>query len=72
MSVSIEITHAQANALASLSEREGPLAIRQLVSAESTAEPSDVYVTPHGATKGYRIAADGAVSDIGQTLPASD
>lgn len=60
----IEITAAQANALATLTDRQGLVAIHQV-------EPAgDIYVTPHGSANGYRIARDGAVSEIGQTLPA--
>jgi hypothetical protein len=60
----IEISAAQAAALATLAERHGLVAIHQV------APSGDVYVTPHGKAAGVRVAADGAVSDIGQTLPA--
>jgi hypothetical protein len=69
MSISIEITHAQAKALVALTDGEQPLAIRQL-SSDETRHGGDVYATPHGTSAGYRIAADGAVSEIGETLPA--
>jgi len=60
----IEITAAQATALAALADRQGLVAIHQV-------EPAgDIYVTPHGSTSGYRIARDGAISEIGETLPA--
>jgi hypothetical protein len=71
MSVSIEITNAQAKALADLTGDKGPVAIRQLTS-EERGQAGDVYATLHGTSIGYRIAADGAVSEIGETLPARD
>ena len=60
----VEITAAQAAALAHLADAFGLVAIHQVAPA------GDVYVTPHGDTAGFRIAADGAVSEIGETLPA--
>jgi hypothetical protein len=60
----IEISAAQATSLAELAETHGLVAIHQV------APSGDVYVTPHNASAGFRIAADGAVSDIGETLPA--
>ncbi|HET8895007.1 MAG TPA: hypothetical protein VFM96_13010 [Gaiellaceae bacterium] len=60
----IEITAAQARALAALAETHGALAIHQVESG------GDVYITPHGSTAGFRVAQDRAVSDIGETLPA--
>lgn len=69
MSSHIEITPAQARALARLSEREGTLALHQLT-AEVGAEPGDVYATPAGSTNGFRVASDGALSPAGETLPA--
>ncbi len=71
MTTNIEITHAQATALASLTESQGPLALRQLAAVEN-AKPDDLYVTPRGSAKGYRIAPDGALSEIGETLPVPD
>jgi hypothetical protein len=47
------------------------VAIRQLTSDER-GQAGDVYATLHGTSIGYRIAADGAVSEIGETLPARD
>jgi hypothetical protein len=70
MSTGIEITRAQAKTLASLSEWEGPLAIRQLASGPAGTMPGDIYVTPRGASSGFRIDPEGAMSDIGDTLPA--
>jgi len=66
MTGSIEITHAQAAALAQLAETAGALAIHQL-----GGEAGDVYATPHGSAIGYRVAADGTISEIGETLPAA-
>ena len=68
----IELTAQQARALADFAAREGPVALHQLSRAGEvvTATP-DVYVTPVGAKYGYRIAADGSLSAIGETLPAA-
>jgi hypothetical protein len=71
MSAGIEITQAQARALVVLTDRVGPLAIRQLAAGEGF-HPSDLYATPRGSASGYRVAADGSVSEIGETLPAPD
>ncbi|HEY8029983.1 MAG TPA: hypothetical protein VIE38_10790 [Gaiellaceae bacterium] len=60
----IEITATQAAALADLAEEHGLVAIHQV------APSGDVYVTPHNASTGFRIAPDGTLSDIGHTLPA--
>lgn len=60
----IEITAAQAAALARLADVFGLVAIHQVAPA------GDVYVTPHGDAVGFRIAPDGAVTEIGETLPA--
>ena len=67
----IEITHAQAKSLVELSEGQRTLAVRQLAPAEN-AESDDLCATRHGTSSGYRIGADGAVSEIGETLPAPD
>jgi len=68
--MSIELTAAQARALAELAAREGGVTLHQVVaSGEATRDP-DVYVTPHGRSEGYRIAHDGELSSIGETLPA--
>jgi hypothetical protein len=68
MSDGIEITPEQAVALARLSESVGAIAIHQLAAAHG----SDVYATPRGTDHGYRIRADGTVSEMGETLPAPD
>jgi hypothetical protein len=60
----IEITAAQAAALAELADAHGLVAIHQVGPVD------DVYVTPHGSTAGFRIAPDGEVRGIGETLPA--
>lgn len=60
----IEISAAQAGALAELAESHGFVAIHQV------GPSGDLYVTPHGHAAGFRIAPDGAVSEIGDTLPA--
>jgi hypothetical protein len=69
MSITIEITRAQATALASLTI-EGPIALRQLGDPQNA--PRDIYVTPVGSHQGYRIAVDGTVSEIGETMPVPD
>lgn len=69
ISTLIEITNAQAIALADLSQRMGPLGIHQLTPETATAEPGDIYVTPRGQAHGYRIAPDGTLTEIGDTLP---
>jgi hypothetical protein len=66
--MTIELTVAQARALAELADREGPISLHQLAHEAAT----DVYATPMGATIGFRIAIDGAVSGIGETLPATE
>ena len=71
-SFTIEITRAQAGTLATLADTEGPLAIRQLTPAEGATHTGDIYATPHGASRGYRIALDGGLSPIGQTLPGPE
>jgi hypothetical protein len=70
MSTGIEITHAQAKTLATLSGWEGPLALHQLPNEQEGAMPGDLYVTPRGASSGFRIDPAGVMSDIGETLPA--
>jgi hypothetical protein len=69
--MTIELTPAQARALADLTAREGAVTLHQLSHDEqSAAKDEDVYATPQGAASGYRIAADGRLSEIGETLPA--
>ena len=67
--MSVELTPAQARALADLTARDGSLILHQLVGDLAEHGP-DVYATPVGTSDGYRIAADGTVSSIGHTLPA--
>ena len=69
--MSIELTVAQAHALAELADREGPVTLHQLGPTNSAA-PADVYATPVGETAGFRIAIDGALSGIGVTLPGTE
>ena len=68
--MTIELTAAQARALAELAARENGVTLHQLVASERTTHGSDVYVTPRGSSNGYRIAANGELSSIGETLPA--
>jgi hypothetical protein len=68
--MTIELTVAQARALAELADREGSVVLHQL-GPGSDAAAADVYATPLGATSGFRIAIDGGVSRIGETLPAA-
>lgn len=68
--MSVEITPAQASALAELAAREGSLNLHQLAARESSAGGLDVYATPGGTHSGYRITPEGTLSPIGDTLPA--
>jgi hypothetical protein len=68
----IDVTAAQAKAIAELAAGAGALALRQLVPNERAVNAGDVYATPHGSDEGYRITVDGATTPIGHTLPASD
>jgi hypothetical protein len=68
--MTIELTPAQARALADLTAREGAVTLHQLSHDEPAPKDEDVYATPQGAASGYRIAADGQLSEIGETLPA--
>lgn len=65
----IELTPEQARAVAQLTERQGTIWLHQLAHTEALA-PDDVYVTPQGESHGYRIARDGTLTEIGETLPA--
>jgi hypothetical protein len=67
----IELTAAQARALADLTGSEGIVALHQVPSgAEASATVADVYATPRGSARGFRIDAEGSLSPIGETLPA--
>ena len=68
MTARIDVTQAQAAALARLTAEEGQVSLHQLVGPEHT--PGDIYATPHGSVHGFRIAVDGTISRIGETLPA--
>jgi len=68
--MAIALTPAQARAVAELAAREGKLALHQLAHVVPPARSDDVYATPDGASSGYRVAADGTLSEIGETLPA--
>ena len=65
----IELSPAQAAAVAMLAQREGGLVLHQIGHARD-ANPDDVYATPVGAANGFRISRDGSVAEIGETLPA--
>ncbi|HYW29171.1 MAG TPA: hypothetical protein VE824_05125 [Gaiellales bacterium] len=69
---SIDVTPAQARALAELSAQVGPLALHQITPDDTTEATGDVYATPHGWETGYRVSLVGRVSPIGETLPAPD
>ena len=64
----IELTPAQARALAEIAEREGNVSLHQLAHAGVAEATDDVYVTPLGATHSLRIARDGSVGDMHETL----
>ncbi len=66
--MTIELTPAQASAVAELAAREGAVSLHQLPHTDPQAKADDVYATPVGAPRGYRIAADGQISEIGETL----
>jgi hypothetical protein len=68
--MSIELTPAQARAVAELAEREGGVTLHQIVETPPT-HTADVYVTPRGTANGYRISATGELTPIGHTLPAT-
>jgi hypothetical protein len=63
--MSIELTAPQARAVAELATPEGGVTLHQL------AQGSDIYATPRGMSHGYRIAEDGELTPIGETLPAA-
>lgn len=65
----IELTPAQAYAIAEIAEHEGPLALHQVVHASGSLS-ADVFATPQGSSEGYRVGRDGTVARIGETLPA--
>jgi hypothetical protein len=69
--MTIELTAAQAHALADFAAREGSVALHQVLHGGEAMTAADVYVTPHGSKNGFRIAADGSISAIGETLPAA-
>jgi hypothetical protein len=70
--MTIELSAAQARAVAELAEREGNVTLHQLAHKDPLAAADDVYATPRGTTKGYRVARDGVVTEIGETLPSGD
>jgi hypothetical protein len=55
--------------LADLAERRGNITLHQLAH-ESAPSDGDVYATPAGTTKGYRIDGDGQVSEMDETFRA--
>lgn len=67
--MTIYLTPVQAAAVAELAEREGDLTLHQLERSPDSPPARDVYATPHGTTTGYRVAPDGALSSIGESLP---
>jgi hypothetical protein len=71
MTTHIELTAEQAATLADLTARTGHVYLHQLAPPGAIAGPSDVYVTPHDSATGFRVAVDGAISPIGETLPAA-
>jgi hypothetical protein len=66
----IEITAAQAKTLSELTQQEGTVSLHQVAHEDAPVEDSDLYATPHGKRAGYRIARDGRLSQIGETLPS--
>ncbi|HUJ56549.1 MAG TPA: hypothetical protein VLW49_11245 [Gaiellaceae bacterium] len=68
--MTVMLTPAQARAVAALAERRGTLTLHQLAHDREGAAADDLYATPQGAAEGYRITNEGALSEIGETLPA--
>ncbi|NUR78576.1 MAG: hypothetical protein HOQ28_20095 [Thermoleophilia bacterium] len=68
--MSIELTAAQARAVAELAEREGSVTLHQIAETPTT-HTADVYATPRGTAHGYRITVNGELTPIGETLPAT-
>jgi len=66
----IELTPAQARALATIADREGRVALHQVPHAHLLDDREAVYVTVHELTRGYRIGRDGTVDPIRELLPA--
>lgn len=66
--MTVELTAAQFCAIAALAEREDGVMLHQL--AETTrAQLVDVCATPRGTARGFRVAKDGELTPIGETLP---
>lgn len=70
--MSVRLTPQQAQALAELTGRVGDVVLHQLEATSGDVQARDVYATPHGTASGYRIAIDGSLSSIGETLSARD
>ena len=70
VALTVMLTPAQARAVAELAGRKGTLVLHQLAHDREIAAADDLYATPQGAAKGYRITCEGALSEIGETLPA--
>lgn len=68
--MTVMLTPEQARAVADLAERRGTLVLHQLAHDRAGAAADDLYATPHGAATGFRITREGALSEIGETLPA--
>jgi hypothetical protein len=65
----IELTPAQAQALAAIAGREGRVSLHQVPHAHSRDEREALYVTVHGLTRGFRVGTDGRVTTIQDLLP---
>lgn len=71
MSFHIELTPAQARAVAALAEEHGaPVSLRQLVAPSSHIAEDDVYAAVRGHTHGFRISREGEVAAMDDLLPA--
>ncbi len=68
--MTVMLTPAQARTVADLAERRGTLVLHQLPHDSAAAAADDLYATPHRAATGFRITREGALSEIGETLPA--
>jgi hypothetical protein len=70
MSFHVDLTAAQAQAIAQLAQKGEVVSLRQLVAGESSAAGGDVYATVHGSTSGFRISPDGSLHEVAHVLPA--
>jgi hypothetical protein len=68
--MSIHLTQAQARAVADIAVRDGELSLHQLTHDDSGRPAEDVYVTRVSDGSGYRVAADGEIGAIAESVAA--